>query len=570
MAEGSGDAPTPGGVPAPDVPAPDVPAPDVPAPDVVAQLLAFVEHTSDLVGVVDEMSRVLYLNEAARKRLGVGAATDLTTAHLFPSQVFARYYDEIRPALVRSRTWSGELPVLTASGDAVPMALTIVARGGPAGEISGLVTLGREITTGSGDVTMQLVHDDLTGLPRRAIFDDRTRVALVRAAREGHSVAVVVVDVDAMKDVNDTYGHPAGDDVLRVLAHRMTRVVRTSDTVARVGGDEFVLLFDGVESVEAAFTLAERVRDAIARHPINTADGEIGVTASLGIAIGAPHDEPDELFARADTAMYRAKAAGAGHAVVFDDGAEINVVTIADEFAVAVSHGQIRPHVQAVVDLRSGSLVGYQGVARWDHAERGLLDASAFIDLVAESPMAPVVDLAVFRRTAAAAARSARRGEHVRAYGHVSRRLLGDLDVERYFGEIADELALAPSDLCVEVAYQLVTRRSPAVAGALHAFRDAGFRIVLSNVDVECEVSTIVGYGFDEVRLARRLVRDATTDHARRQVASATVALAHALDLPVVAVGIETAADRDAMLDLGCDLGQGLYFGPMVPAGDVG
>ena len=538
--------------------------------DVIAQLLAFVEHTSDLVGVVDETSRVLYLNEAARKRLGVGAATDLTTAHIFPPQVFARYYDEIRPTLVRSRTWSGELPVLTASGEAVPMALTIVARGGLAGEITGLVTLGREITSGSVDLANQFVHDDLTGLPRRAILDDRTRVALVRAAREGHFVAIVVVDVDAMKDVNDTFGHAAGDDVLRVLAHRMTRVVRTSDTVARVGGDEFVLLFDGVENVEAAFALAERVRDTIARHPINTSDGEISVTASLGIAIGAAHGEPAELLARADTAMYRAKAVGAGHAVVFDDDSELDIVTIADEFAVAVSHGQIRPHLQTVVDLRSGAVIGYQGVARWEHTERGLLDASDFIDLVAESPTAPVVDLAVFRRTAAAAARAARRGERVRAYGHVSRRLLGDLDVERYFGEIADELALAPPDLYVEVAYQLVARRSPAVKGALHAFRDAGIRTVLSNVDVECEVSTIVGYGFDEVRLARRLVRDATTDHARRQVASATIALAHALDLPVVAVGIETEADRDAMLDLGCDHGQGLYFGPIVPAGDVG
>jgi diguanylate cyclase (GGDEF)-like protein len=557
-------------VPARHGPARDVPPPDVPPPDVVTQLLAFVDQTSDLVGVVDETSQVLYLNDAARKRLGIGAATDLTTAHLFPPQVFARYYDEIRPALLRNGSWRGELPVLTASDAALPMALTIVARTGPAGEITGLVTLARELSAKEPvDLMGQFVHDDLTGLPRRAILDDRTRVALVRAARDGNCVALVVVDVDAMKDVNDTYGHAAGDDVLRVLAHRMTRVVRTSDTVARVGGDEFVLLFDGVDSAESAFALAERVRDAIAHHEIRTGDGELHVTASFGIAIGGAHDEPAELLARADTAMYRAKALGAGHAIVFDDDSDVSVRTIADEFAVAVSHGQIRPHVQPIVDLRTGVLVGYQGLARWEHGERGTLDAGDFIDLVVESPMAPVVDLAVFRRTAAAAARAARRGEHVRAYGHVSRRLLGDLDIEQYFVEIARDLALTAWDLCVEVAYPLVTRRSPAVAGALDTFHEAGIRTVLSNVDVECEVGAIVEYGFDEVRLARRLVRDAMTDGARRQVASATVALAHALELPVTAVGIESEAERDAMVELGCDLGEGRLFGSIVPAGDV-
>ena len=116
---------------------------------VTSQLLAFVEQTSDLVGVVDEQSRVLYLNEAARKRLGVGDTTDLTTADMFPPQVFARYYDEIRPALLRIGTWHGELAVLTGSGEAVPMAMTVVARVGPGGEVNGLVTVGREIATPS-------------------------------------------------------------------------------------------------------------------------------------------------------------------------------------------------------------------------------------------------------------------------------------------------------------------------------------------------------------------------------------------------------------------------------------
>jgi len=219
--------------------------PGSPDPDVTAQLLAFVEKTSDLVGVVDEQSRVLYLNEAARKRLGVGDTTDLTTVDMFPPHAFARYYDEIRPALLRSGTWHGELPVITGSGEAVAMAMTVVARVGPGGEVNGLVTCGREV-------------------------------------------------------------------------------------------------------------------------------------------------EPPSSVRRADAAMYRAKATGRREVVAFEAGTEASITTVADELAVAVSHGLIVPHVQPIVDLHRGVLAGYQGVARWQHPLRGLLDASEFVDLVENTPILPV------------------------------------------------------------------------------------------------------------------------------------------------------------------------------------
>ncbi len=202
-----------------------------------SQLLAFVEGTSDLVGVVDAQSRVVYLNEAARKRLGVGDSIGLTSADLFPQYVFTRYYDEIRPALLRVGTWRGELAVLTASGEAVPMDMTVVARVGPGGEVDGLVTSGREIVPASDAPAADQVHDELTGLPGRTILDDRMRVALAHAARDGRRVAAVLVDVDAMKDINDSFGHAVGDDVLRELARTMVRTVRTSDSVARLGGE---------------------------------------------------------------------------------------------------------------------------------------------------------------------------------------------------------------------------------------------------------------------------------------------------------------------------------------------
>jgi len=389
----------------------------VPDGDVTGLLLAFVEATSDLVGVVDAQSRVTYLNGAARKRLGVGDVTGLTTADLFPPEVFARYYEEIRPTLLRAGTWHGELAVLTESGEAVPMNMTIVGSVGPGGEVNGLVTHGR------------------------------------------------LIEVDSADDA-----------------------------------------------------------------PIET----------------RPH---------ADTEA--------------EDVGDGRVLSLADELAVAVSHGLIQPHVQPVVDLARGVVVGYQGLARWEHPRRGILEAEQFVEIVANTSVLPVVDLAVLRRTVAAAARAARSGIRVRAYGHLSERLIGDVDVARYLAEIVDELRIAPSDLCIEIGHTFVARPSPRIVRGLRDLRAIGVRMVLSAVDGECEVNQIVEYGFDELRLARQLVKGAGHDSKRRRVAEGTIALARALGLSVIAVGIDSDADRVTMREAGCDYGQGDLFGPVQPAGAI-
>ncbi|HZP28006.1 MAG TPA: EAL domain-containing protein [Acidimicrobiia bacterium] len=540
---------------------------DTPGADVSGELLSFFEQTPDVVGIVDGESHVVYLNEAARKRLGVGEARGLTTADIFPRQTFARYYDEIRPALLRDGTWHGELAVLTGAGETVPMAMTIVANVGPGGEVNRLTALGHELEVPrAAMLTSDLVYDDLTNLPGRAILDDRLRVALAHAARDGRGVAVILADVDGMKDINDSFGHAAGDGVLQQLAWIMSRAVRSSDTVARFGGDEFVMLLDGLDERDTAWQVADRVRDAVCRAPVRVGEEPMVVTASFGLAVAAPGDTPTALLQRADMGMYRAKATGGARVTVVEPGADPGATTLADELAFAVSHGLIHPHVQPVVDLRSGDLVGYQGLARWEHPSRGLLDADEFVHAAASTPVMPVIDLAVLRRTAAAAAHRARRGAPLHAYGHLSRRLLGDEGVERYLAEIIDDHDIAASDLRIEIAHALVARRSRTVEGTLRGLHEIGVRIVLSGVDGECDVNEIVDYGFDELRLDRRLVHDTGVDPTRHRVALGTIALARALGLTVLAVGIENDADRDHMLDAGCDYGEGVYFGRVAPA----
>lgn len=537
--------------------------------EVASRLLDAVARSTDLVGVVDEVGQVQYLNEAARKRLGIGAADDLTTAQLFPPEAFARYYSAVRPVLLRDGVWRGELPVLTESGDAVTMAVTVVAGVGAGAEIRWAVTFGRDLATRDLDRVGPFGVDDLTGLPGRAALLDRMHVAMARAQRDEKRVAVVFVDVDGMKDFNDTYGHEVGDHVLRSVARRLLGEVRAVDTVSRFGGDEFVVLFDSVGDDREALQLASRLRDAIVKTPINSVVGDLTVTASFGVGVSEPEDRASDVLRRADHAMYRAKAVTGGHVVALDLGADADTTRLADEISIAVSHGRIGSHVQPVVDLRSGALVGYQGVARWNHRERGLLEASTFIDLVGHAPVAPVVDLAVLRETARVAARArAVPGDRagLRVYAHASRQLIGDPRVEHYLAELIDELQLAPSQLCIEIGQHLVARRSRALQGALASLRAIGVRLVLTGVERECDVQDLVQFSFDEVRLALGLVRDALVDDACARIVRGTTGLAHGLGLPVTAVGVETEGERDALLEAGCDLAIGSLFGAPVAA----
>ena len=435
------------------------------------------------------------------------------------------------------------------------MAVTIVARGRPGRRDHGpgdprarsrRRAAGRRLRARRADGSAQRARSSTTACASR----------LARAARFGHRVAVVAIDLDALKDVNDTYGHAAGDELLRVAARRMTRVVRDTDTVARVGGDEFVVLLDGVADADMVIGLTNRLRDAVCRPDARAGRRRDLCDRELRRRDRRPgRSRRASCCSSADTAMYRAKSLGGGQVAVFDDDAEVSITTIADEFALAVSHGLIRPHVQPVVDLQTGELVGYQGLARWEHPERGLLDAEAFIDLVANTPMAPVVDLAVLRRTAAVAARAARRGGgHARSYGHLSRRLIGDAALEGYLAEIARDLGLAAvRPLRRDRASVARTAAPCARERAAGVCTRSASKTVLTDVQGECDADEIVQHGFDEVRLARRLVHEAATDPARHRVLTATVALAHALDVAVIAVGVESDRDKSAMLDAGVD-----------------
>jgi diguanylate cyclase (GGDEF)-like protein/PAS domain S-box-containing protein len=279
-------------------------------------LEAVFEATPDLVGITDDRGGVVYVNPAARARFELGDAHPhtMTTDQMYPSEAFDLYYGEIRPQLVRGQPWAGIVPMRDASGGTVDIWQTVVAGVGPAKTIEWLVSIGRDVTEvkqAEADLEYRATHDALTGLPNRTMLLDHLRLALARRDREERGVGVVFVDLDGFKDVNDRYGHDAGDVVLREVAQRLAAATRPSDTVARYGGDEFVVLLDGLgDGVDEAERIAQRLIDAIAAVPISFGR-RVTITASAGVAIAPEHlDNPERLITAADRLMYRAKRDG--------------------------------------------------------------------------------------------------------------------------------------------------------------------------------------------------------------------------------------------------------------------
>jgi diguanylate cyclase (GGDEF)-like protein len=423
-------------------------------------------------------------------------------------------------------------------------------------------------------LSIRATHDALTGLPNRAHVLSRLRAVLDRSVSTGELVCVIFVDLDRFKIVNDSLGHDAGDQVLRAVTARITALKRPGDTVARLAGDEFVVICEGLTSVDGAVGIAERIVERVAQ-PISVHIGttmrEATVGASVGIALtdGITHAEPDDLMHAADVAMYQAKQRGRGRVEIFDDRLRAAVQERADahhDLRRAVDAGEIHAHYQPFVAVATGRVVGVEASARWHHPRRGVLDTGDFITIAEEDGLVGPIGAVILRQ----ACRQAAEWRVIHTDLHVAIKVSGThLADPTFVGTLS--AALSETGLDTQALWLAVTETSlgagaDATRQTLDELRDLGVRIVID--DFGTGYSSLVQLPrlpVDAVKVDRTFVTGIGRPDDEIVIAM-IVALCRTLGLFVVADGVETDEQLQRVRELGCDAIQGPWSGRPTPA----
>ncbi|KDF02349.1 hypothetical protein Y900_026280 [Mycolicibacterium aromaticivorans JS19b1 = JCM 16368] len=442
-------------------------------------------------------------------------------------------------------------------------------------------------------VAEQALRDPLTGLANRAMFSDRLEEAMQRRERDSAAVALIILDLNDFKLVNDTLGHPAGDELLNRAGERILGCVRNSDTVARIGGDEFVVLVDDDPMHKHADQIAQRVAESFDK-PFVIDGQELFIRPSVGLAV-AGADEPEvsaeELVKRADTAMYAAKKTRTvgvhrftpdlQEATCPDDGLVHRLRSTAsnEDAAAAQLLGELRQAIDSVeltlayqpkFDLLTGHMVGVEALVRWPHHRRGLLSPDEFLPLVRHNGlMRPVTDLVI--NTALDAAQGWHQAAvHLPIAVNMSAPLLADPHLPARIRRALADRKLPASALTVEITEDLVLGNIEGTRDVLNQLRRSGIRIAIDDFGTGYStLSYLCELPVDEVKLDRRLVVQILHDARVATVVHAVIALAHELGLIVVAEGVEDADVAARLIEFGCDVVQGFYFSVPLSADDV-
>ena len=415
------------------------------------------------------------------------------------------------------------------------------------------------------------LHDPLTDLPNRTLALDRLGHAVRRRRREGIGVAVLVLDLDRFKLINDAAGHAAGDEVLLALAARLTEAVRSTDTVARLSGDEFIVICPDVGGTRGAIELAERLAAAVtARLVLDT--GEHSFTISTGIALASSReDTPESLLRDADAAMYRAKARGRGRHELFDEAMRIEAtarVRTETELRRALDRGEFQAWYQPVIDLATGRTVSTEALVRWVHPERGVVPPLEFISVAEETGLIAELGLQVLGQACRQTAAWQRDIDpELGVSVNISGRQLIDPTFPARVAAIAESSGLLPGTLALEITETVLMEDADSPVTVLGSLQEHGLTLVLDDFGTGySSLSRLKRFPLDVLKIDRSFVAGVDRNADDQAIVKATIDMAHAVGLTVVAEGVETREQEEQLLAFGCDRAQGyLYARPQPP-----
>jgi diguanylate cyclase (GGDEF)-like protein/PAS domain S-box-containing protein len=548
------------------------------------RLTELVRRSSDMIAICDSDGVIRYASPSAEQLLGVPARElggQRLDDVLGPEAGHVRaVFDEVLRNANSEQVVSFSIPQ---SGDEKRSFKMVIANLCHVESIRGVTLNIRDVSDATrlhDQLRTLAFHDSLTLLANRALFADRVHQA-IRHIPDGMQPAVLFIDLDNFKTVNDSLGHSAGDQLLRSFAHRLVQCTRAGDTVARLGGDEFAVLIDHAPDIEAARAVANQIIESC-RQPIEIDGRPLRIAASIGIALSDRVSNVERLLRNADAAMYAAKGSGKGHAEVFQPEmlrAARRRIRIENELLEALEKNEFEAHYQPIVDLSSRHLVGVEALMRWRHPTRGFVMPMSFIPLAEETGQIIPMTQWMLDRACRDAARLQRELEHgagLRMSVNMSSRYLNQADVVAEVRAALDKHGIKPECLILEVTESLLLENSANLAATFKALKLTGVRLALDDFGTGySSLAYLHRFPIDILKIDRSFVQRLDRDVEDAEgvdavaLARAILSLADALGLDTVAEGIELDTQRNTLLMLGCKTGQGYAFGKPMPLEEI-
>lgn len=535
-----------------------------------------LEQTADSVMITDASGVIEYVNPAFERNTGYAGGQLLgREVSVLDAEVMSPERRlEIRHRLGAGEAYTGVFANRRRDGSLYYEEKTISPLKDAQGRVTHYITTGRDITErkqAQEQLEHLAHHDPLTGLPNRSLFLDRLDQALGRARWHRRLVAVLFIDLDRFKNINDTLGHETGDQILTQVAARLTECLRERDTVARFGGDEFVVLLDDVAEVADVGHLAEKLMHAL-QPPFRHRETSLHVSASVGVSLyPADGEDAGTLLQNADIAMYRAKDVGRNNCQFYS--AELTAraferLTLENHLREGLERRSFLLFYQPQVDPRSGRVHGVEALLRWRHPELGVLSPGEFIAVLEETGLIVAVERwALESACAQLAAWHAAGQADLHLSVNLSSRQFADPDFVPQLGQTLARHGISPGRLEVEITESTLMQHGRQTLSALQALKDLGVRIAVDDFGVGySSLSYLRRFAIDTLKIDRSFVRDLPEDEDAAAIVRAITGLGSALRLRMIAEGVETAAQRDFLQALDCGLMQGfLYSRPLPP-----
>lgn len=544
----------------------------------MAKLSSALEQTADLVMITDRSGVIEYVNPAFVQVTGFSRAETLGNkpSLLKSGNRDAGYYRSLWETILRGDTFSDIVINRKKDGSLYYESKSITPLRDLAGRITHFVSTGKDITEQmlAQEKLQYLAHHDvLTTLPNRTLLLDRLQQSLTRARWHERKVALLFMDLDRFKTINDSLGHEMGDRLLQEVGARLRVALRDGDTVARHGGDEFVLLLEDVASENDIALIAQKILNALAP-PFRIGGHVLHISASIGISY-FPADGVDSqiLLRNADIAMYRAKEAGKNNFKFYTEEMSTRAVerlALENSLRFALERGEFALHYQPQVDIASGAVIGAEALLRWNPAEPGAVSPAEFIPLLEETGLILPVGAWVLREACRQLRRWQQRGRpQLRMAVNLSGRQFDDQTLPGLVHALVAETGIDPATLDLEMTESVLMRHSAVVNETLTALSRAGVRLAIDDFGTGySSLSYLKRFPIDILKIDRSFMSDVTSDTDDAHIVTAILGMGASLDLEVIAEGVETVEQREFLRTRGCRVMQGYLFARPMSAAD--